>query len=123
MKRSFTILLILFCFFQSKAQEADQQVKSKIEHVTVFLEGAQVTRLAMVSLKPGVSLLKFPGVAPGIQEQSIQVETPSNVKILAVSFKVNYLEEMKVPEKIAALEEERRRLSMNLIQEKGMEEV
>ena len=76
-----------------------------------------------VTLKPGVSLLTFPAIAPGIQEQSIQAEAPAGVKILSVSFKVNYLEEVKVPEKIAALEEERRRLWMSLTQEKSLEEV
>ena len=122
MKRTFTIALVFSCFL-GRAQEADLTVKSKIERVTVFLEGAQVTRLATVTIKPGVSLLTFPAIAPGIQEQSIQAEAPAGVKILSVSFKVNYLEEIKVPEKIAALEEERRRLGMNLTQEKSLEEV
>ncbi len=122
MKRTFTIALVFSCFL-GRAQEAELTVKSKIERVTVFLEGAQVTRLATVTIKPGVSLLTFPAIAPGIQEQSIQAEAPSGVKILSVSFKVNYLEEIKVPEKIAALEEERRRLWMNLTQEKSLEEV
>ena len=123
MKRTFTIALVFSCFFLCHAQETDLTVKSKIERVTVFLEGAQVTRLATVSLKPGVSLLTFPAIAPGIQEQSIQAEAPAGVKILSVSFKVNYLEEVKVPEKISALEEERRRLWMSLTQEKSLEEV
>ena len=123
MKRTFTILLVFSCYLLSNGQEADLTVKSKIERVTVFLEGAQVTRQGTISLKPGVSMLTFPGIAPGIQEPSIQVEVPPGIKILSVSFKVNYLEEIKVPEKIAALEEERRRLSMSLIQEKSMEEV
>ena len=97
MKRTFTLVFVFvlsFCF-PSHAQEADLNVKSKIAHVTVFLEGAQVTREGTVSLKPGVSVLRFPGIAPGIQEQSIQVEAPSNIKILSVSFRVNYLEEIK----------------------------
>ena len=123
MKRTFTIALVFSCFFLCHAQETDLTIKSKIDHVTVFLQGAQVTRLANVTLKPGVSLLTFPAIAPGIQEQSIQAEAPTGVKILSVSFKVNYLEEVKVPEKIAALEEERRRLWMSLAQEKSLEEV
>ena len=45
MKRTFTIALVFSCFFLCHAQEADLTVKSKIERVTVFLEGAQVTRL------------------------------------------------------------------------------
>jgi hypothetical protein len=123
MKRTFTIALVFSCFFLCHAQETDLIVKSKIERVTVFLEGAQVTRLGTVFLKPGISLLTFPAIAPGIQEQSIQAEAPAGIKILSVSFKVNYLEEIKVPEKIAALEEERRRLWMSLAQEKSLEEV
>ena len=122
MKRIFTIVLLGYCVF-SKAQEIDLNVKSKIAQVTVFLEGAQVTRHATVSLKPGVSVLTFPGIAPGIQEQSIQVEGPPTVKILSVSFRVNYFAEIKVPEKIAALEEDRRKLWASLDQEKSVEEV
>jgi hypothetical protein len=89
----------------------------------VFLEGAQVSRNANVTLKPGVSILTFPGIAPEIQEQSIQVEAPSSIKILSVSFKVNYMQELKVPDKISALEEERRKLWAGLAQEKSLEQV
>ena len=98
-------------------------VKSKIEHVTVFLEGAQITRLATVPMKQGISLLTFQGVSPNVQEQSIQVNGPSAVKILSVSFRINYLEEIKSPEKIAALEEERRKLWASLAQEESILEV
>jgi hypothetical protein len=123
MKGTFTILLVFGCCFFIEAQETALNVKSKIERVTVFLEGAQVTRQATVGIKQGVSVLTFQGIAPEIQEQSIQVVGPSAVKILSVSFRVNYLEEIKSPEKIAALEEERRKLWANLAQEQSMKEV
>ncbi len=122
MKKIFTIVLIGCCVY-GKGQEMDLNVKSKIENVTVFLEGAQVTRHATVGLKPGVSILTFPGIAPGIQEQSIQVEGPSTVKILSVSFRINYLNEIKVPEKIASLEEDCRKLLALVAQERSFEEV
>jgi hypothetical protein len=121
MRRIFTI--VIFTYNLCNAQEAEINVKSKIDQVTVFLEGAQVTRQATVSLKPGVSVLTFSGIAPGIQEQSIQVEALSAIKILSVSFRINYLEEVKAPEKISALEEERRKLWAALAQEKSVQEV
>ena len=121
MKRISTITFMFIAVAFSFAQENDVTVNSKINRVTVFLEGAQVTRLGTVPLKPGVSVLTFAGISPGIQEQSIQVEGPASVKILSVSFKVNYLQELKVPEKIAALEEERRRLWANVTQEKSLD--
>ena len=114
---------MLCLIFSATAQENEIDVKSKIDQVTVFLEGAQVSRRANVSLKPGVNILTFSGVAPQIQEQSIQVEAPSIIKILAVSFKVNYMEQLKAPERISALEEERRKLWVNLAQEKSLQEV
>ncbi len=123
MKRSFTTMLILVCFFCCKAQDLELKVKFKIEHVTVFLEGAQITRQGAISLKPGVSILTLQEVAPGIQEQSIQVEAPAGVKILSVSFNVNYLEEIKASEKIAALLEDKIQISTSLAQEKSLEEV
>ena len=105
------------------AQEIAQEVNSKIAQVTVFLEGAQVTRSASVNLKQGVSNLSVPGIAAGILEQSIQVDGPPSAKILSVSFRVNYLENVQKPEKVASLESERRRLLALVAEEKSREEV
>ena len=114
----------MFCLFLSaQAQENELEVNSKIDQVTVFLDGAQVSRRANTSLKPGITILKFSGVAPHILEQSIQVEASAAIKILAVSFKVNYMEELKAPEKVNALEEERRKLWVSLAQDKSLQEV
>lgn len=120
MKKFFTLLCCAIHMLSS-AQE-DQKIKSSIKQVTVFLEGAQVTRQATVPLKSGITTLTLTGISPAIQEQSIQVEAPS-VKILSVSFRVNFLEEFKKPEKIAALEHERKRLTALITQEASTLEV
>src|SRR5688572_123371 len=120
MKKVFTLL---FCAASilSSAQD-DQKVKSTIKQVTVFLEGAQVMRQATVPLKSGITTLTLTGISPAIQEQSIQVEAPS-VKILSVSFRVNYMDEVQKPEKISELEQERRRLMGLVTQEESFQEV
>ena len=92
------------------AQETALEVASKISKVTVFLEGAQITRSSTVNLKSGVSNLSLTGIAAHIQEQSIQVDGPSAVKILSVSFRVNYLDNVRKPERVTFLESERRKL-------------
>lgn len=120
MKKIFTLLCCTFSLLSS-AQE-DQKVKSSIKQVTVFLEGAQVTRQAAVPLKSGVTTLTFTGISPAIQEQSIQVEAPA-VKILSVSFRINHLDEVQKPEKITSLEQERRRLLGLVAQEESFLEV
>jgi len=105
------------------AQESTLDVASKISKVTVFLEGAQVTRSSTVNLKSGVSSLSLAGIAAHIQEQSIQVDGPSAVKILSVSFRVNYLDNVRKPERVMFLESERRKLHAQIAEERSREEV
>ncbi len=122
MRKIFTIVMIGFAL-SGQAQEAEQIVVSKIDQVTVFLQGAQITRQAETPLKNGVTSLKFSSIAPGIQDQSIQVEGPPGVKILSVSYHVNYLDEIKKPEKIESLRSEQLKLQNLLAHEKSMIEV
>ncbi|MCE2995075.1 MAG: mucoidy inhibitor MuiA family protein [Cyclobacteriaceae bacterium] len=105
------------------AQEQHQEVSSKVKQVTVFLNGAQITRQATIPIAAGVTLLKFKSLAPRVQEQSIQAEGTNGIRILSVSFQVNHIEENRKPEKIASLEAERRRLNSLLKQEQSQEEV
>jgi hypothetical protein len=123
MRTIVTTMMLAAASILGFAQEPSQQVNSKIAQVTVFLEGAQVTRSTSVNLKQGVSNLSLAGIAAGIQEQSIQVDGPSSVKILSVSFRVNYLDNVQKPEKVASLEGERRRLLTLIAEEKSREEV
>jgi len=123
MNRIYTLILLLTSLATAAAQEAEQTVSSKINQVAVFLQGAQITRHASVPLKAGVSILTLTGIAPAIQQQSIQVDGPGSVKILSVSFRINYMEEHKKPEKIKVLEGERKRLAALIAQEKSMQEV
>src|SRR5688572_16589157 len=123
MRTIVTTMMISVSSILGFAQEIAQDVHSKIAQVTVFLEGAQVTRAASVSLKQGVSNLSVPGIAAGIQEQSIQVDGPSSVKILSVSFRVNYFDNVRKPERVTLLEGERRRLLSQIAEERSREEV
>ena len=123
MRKIFTTIVLAGWSILTFAQENVQDVTSKIAKVTVFLEGAQITRSSSFNLKQGVSSLSLKGLAPHIQEQSIQVDGPSSVKILSVSFRVNYLENIRKPESITLLESERRKLLAQIAEEKSREEV
>ena len=123
MRKIVTTIVLAGCSILTFAQETVQEVTSKIAKVTVFLEGAQITRSSTANLKQGVSSLSLKGIAAHIQEQSIQVDGPSSVKILSVSFRVNYLENVRKPERVTFLEGERRKLLAQLAEEKSREEV
>ncbi len=84
-------IAILFIAVASKAD--DQKIESKVQKVVVFLNGAQVTRTAMVNVNAGTSTLIFGNISPGIDVQSIQVHANGEFTILSVKHEMNYLNE------------------------------
>lgn len=88
LKRLFFAGLLLAT--QAHAEDG-QKVTSKIQKVTVFLNGAQVTRTANVNISPGTSTLVFENISPYIDEQSIQLHANGDFTILSVKAERNFL--------------------------------
>lgn len=81
-------------FFIAAAVNAqDQKIASKVQKVVVFLNGAQVTRTAMVNVNAGTSTLTFGSISPDVDVQSIQVHAGGEFTILSVKHEMNYLNE------------------------------
>ncbi len=64
---------------------------SKVTDVTVFRNYAKETRLAEITIPEGNSEIIITNVSSFLDENSLQVATKGNVKILSVSSRVNYL--------------------------------
>ena len=123
MKRTIALYLfsfIVFCGEQTIAQGKKQNVSSKIEQVTVFTSGAQVSRKAKVNLQAGKTELVFSGISPNIDVQSIQVKGFGNFTILSVIHQTNYLNEQKRREETSTLENQQASLKAKLRVEKSM---
>lgn len=103
--------------------QSERKVSSTVKDVTVFLRGAQVTRMAIAELTPGQSTIILNGTSPKIQENSIQAEVNQGVKILGVSFRVNYLKDLKKSEASAILDQENQRISEQIVDEKAVLEI
>ncbi len=122
MKPNYTVFLLLsFSFFQTVfAQNKKQIVSSKIEKVTVFTSGGQVSRKAKVAIPQGKTELVFAGISPSIDKQSIQVKGESNFTILSVIHQTNYLNQQQRQEETAVLERQRTGLQNKLRVESSM---
>ena len=83
------LFIILFVFISQIAfSNVDTlKVESKITEVTVFLQGAQVTRSAKLNLIKGKFLLLFERLPYELNPESIQVEGMNDCKILSVKHK------------------------------------
>ncbi len=84
------IVFILGSLFLSVISIADDKnVESKISEVTVFLQGAQITRTSDLVLPKGVSEITFVKLSANLDAGSLQVTAPEKAKILSVTYRLN----------------------------------
>lgn len=103
-------ILFLFCtsiLFANNTNPTTSSVKA----VTVFVDGAQVTRLATITLPVGTTEFSFIKLSPHIQENSIQVSGLDNASILSINYAINYLSKLDKSETIEKLQNEIEKLN------------
>lgn len=103
--RYLIFLLSVLCTQTSYSQVRNIQAETKIREVIVFTEGAQVERIANVTIPAGRSEWVFSGISPQLEKQSIQVKTATGITVLSVNHQVNFIREQEIREDIRALEE------------------
>jgi N-terminal domain of unknown function (DUF4140) len=93
---SITLLLPILCLAgQATFAQKQQTVPSKIDAVTVFTKGAQVTREGKITLAAGKTELVFAASSPQIDPQNVQVKGDGNFTILSVVHQQNRISENK----------------------------
>ena len=104
-------LLLSFLFSLNTLLAIDTlKVSSEIKDVTVFFQGAQVTRNTSLKLPKGKKIIIFNELPFSLDDKSIQVKSSENCKILSVKHELVYPstrksnEEKKIEDQIEALE-------------------
>ena len=92
------------------AQESPKEVKTTVDAVTVFTNGAQITRKKTIMLPKGVTELKFTDLSPFIAPESVNVKAVQGVTILSVSHKINFLDKLKPTPEVETLTKEIERI-------------
>ena len=85
-------------------QETPVEIRSDLERVTVFLNGAQLYRTASADLPAGRSILRFTGLDPYLNPESIQLNAPG-ITILSVSHHRNFLTDAPQSEQVSSIRE------------------
>ncbi len=94
-------LLLLLSGLSAKGK--DLELKTTIEGVTVFRNGAQVTRTGTLSIPVGEHLIKVKNVSPLLLKESIQVNGEGTFTLLSVNYQQDYTEQTPAAD-IRALE-------------------
>ncbi len=123
MRSIFPGVLLLLLQLNGYSQARKQAVESKIERVTVYIRGAQVTRSALANLPAGKTELVFSGISPLIDKQSIQLKAEGKLTVLSVSHQLNFLKAQEARQEILDLEEKRTDWAEKVRQEKNLQQV
>ncbi len=112
MKRTFvTIAIGALLALDASAQVS---VNSKIDRVTVFVSGAQITRTASIDLKSGSTELVLNNLSPNINAQSISAGLSNEVTILSVNNGIDYLNQQAKTEEIEKLQTQQKNLQQKI---------
>ncbi len=85
--KHFTLFLMCALLVNSSFYAADTlTVTSKITDVTVFFQGANVSRTAEVELKAGIQFVAIPSLSKQLAQQTIQVGAAQGINVLSVAY-------------------------------------
>ncbi len=117
---------LFFCFisaglFAQPGQETE--VKTDISSVTVYLNGAQITRIKTIDLPAGRTTLKFVSLSPYIDPKSLNVSVKGDLTVLSVNHQLNYLSQQKVSKEDEQLSASKKELERKIELEKAYIEI
>ena len=115
------LLLFLLPFSVSAQKDLPQKVlESKIENVTVYEKGAQITRTAKTPLAAGRTQLVWRGVSGQLDAQSIQVQGEGAFTILSVVQQTGFLNDKTKTDDRTRFETQKRELEEKILTEKAL---
>ena len=82
-------ILLLISFAQT-----EKDISSSIKKVTIFSKGAQIENEATVSVQPGQMVLRFTGLSPYINKESIRIDGDGSFTILNVQHQNDYMNKL-----------------------------
>ena len=119
MKKLPLILLLCLIFNKTYSQEIiEKKITTSVNEVTVFLEGAQITRKKTIEIKKGKTILKFSDLSPFIDAKSVQVKADGNITVLAVNHQQNFIEKLDKQQGLVDLENELKQVDDKIILER-----
>lgn len=100
-----------------------QRVESKLKQVTLYRNGAEVTRKTALSLEPGLHELVFPNLSSSLDKESIRLSGLGDLTVLSILTRSNYNKESERENIIKMLVKERDGIKDKLTIERGLQQV
>ena len=92
------LVFALLCFSAIGFAQKPIFTSAKIKSATVYSNSAELLQSAAVTLPSGTSEIVIKNVADCVNENTIQIDAPSNVTVLSVQFTRNFISEYEIDE-------------------------
>lgn len=103
-KRLCIVFGLLSCISAFTQIAPEKEVNTVISEVTVFLDGAQISRKQNVNLIKGETILKFTNLSPFIDARSVQVKASGDITVLSVNHQHNFMDKPEKSDELKNLE-------------------
>lgn len=110
MKRKFVLIIGLTCFMQS-AFGTNQQIDSKIESVTVYRNGAFITRVGAVEVPAGNGTILVYGLSDQLDPKTARISTNGDFDILSIRHQHDFLAQQEDNQEVKDLKEKKEQLT------------
>ena len=94
--------------------QTEKDISSTIKKVTIFSQGAQVENEATVSAEPGQMVLRFTGLSPYINKESVRIDGDGSFTILNVQHQNDYMNKLDKSKESESLQSKIEELRMKI---------
>lgn len=122
MKNNSLLIVLLFASVSLYAQQ-EKRTDSKITHVTVFLNKAQVTREVKTRVEAGKTNIVVAGITSQLDPQSIQVVGKGNFILTGITHQQNFINEFNYPLSLQLLKDSLTQVEKQLALENNQKEI
>jgi prefoldin subunit 5 len=123
MKKPFAMLAALLFIQFLFADNTHKNVDSKILKVTVYIDGAEITRTARASVNAGATDIIFGGLSPYLDKSSVSIEAKGAFTVLSITQQINHLNEQKKKAEVDELQKRKEEFAKKLEDEESMKDV
>ncbi|MEI7595069.1 MAG: DUF4139 domain-containing protein [Bacteroidota bacterium] len=120
MKNTFFSIAFLLLTLSSYSNDKETNTTSKINAVTVFLQGAEINCSANANITNETKYIIIEDISPSIEPNSIQVKGFGNFTITSVQHRINYLKQTFKSKKQLLIEDSLKIINKQLSQEQMM---
>jgi len=100
------LLMLTAMVVATSAQGQKEQITPKLNHVTVFTNGAQVERSHSMNIMAGEQVVTFTGISPYADTKSMQVKAKGRLTVLGINFRTTHPDSLQRVQQLKKAEQQ-----------------